>query len=62
MTIPYYAGNFAQLSANNFVQTQSGKTIKIVKIDHSDEWDANSANVDYQEKDNSMDNVEVISL
>jgi len=62
MTIPYYAGNFANLSANNFVQTQSGKTVKIVKIDYSDEWDANSANVDYQEKDNSMDNVEVISL
>jgi len=62
MTIPYYSGNFAQLSANNFVKTQSGKTIKIVKIDYSDEWDENSARIDYQEKDDSMDNVKVVSI
>jgi hypothetical protein len=44
------------------VKTQSGKTIKIVKIDYSDEWDENSARIDYQEKDDSMDNVKVVSI
>lgn len=62
MRIPYYAGNFGALNANNFVQTQSGKTIKIISIDYSDEWDTNFAEVEYQESDNSMDNVRVVTI
>ncbi|MFM7859573.1 MAG: hypothetical protein ACKO96_48520, partial [Flammeovirgaceae bacterium] len=62
MKIPFYAGNFSQLIANNYVQLQSGKSVKIVKLEYDDEWDSNLATVEYEEPDNSMDNVRVVNV